>query len=307
MEHQHYPVLLSESISAMHISKDARVIDATFGRGGHSKVILRQLGDDGRLMVIDKDPTAIQAAQAEYGNDPRVIIRHGSYAQLAEWVQELGWTGQVNAILLDLGVSSPQLDDPQRGFSFSKDGPLDMRMDTSRGESAAEWLSRASSSEIATVLKEFGEERFAKRIAEGIVERRGMEPITRTATLAKIIAEYSPFTERHKHPATRSFQAIRIYINRELDELTGVLNQCLEVLTGGGRLAVISFHSLEDRIVKRFFRQHSQSSLPKGLPVRANEITTSLMPPAKAITPSMEEISQNPRARSATLRVAIKR
>lgn len=252
----HTTVLLDEAVNGLNIRPDGVYIDGTFGRGGHSRLILSHLGPEGRLLAIDRDPQAVQAAQA--WRDSRFSIIHGPFSALAEYMEQRELSGRVDGILLDLGVSSPQLDDPSRGFSFMRDGPLDMRMDTTRGLSAADWLAQASAEDIAWVLKTFGEERFAKRIAQAIVEKNRQAPMTRTHELAELIAAASPFREKHKHPATRSFQAIRIYINSELDELERALDGALGVLAPGGRLSVISFHSLEDRLVKRFIRDHSR-------------------------------------------------
>lgn len=264
--YQHKTVLLDEAVNGLNLRSNGIYIDGTFGRGGHSRLILSQLGPEGRLVAIDRDPQAIAAA-AEI-TDPRFSIVHGPFSDMASYVRELGLEGQINGVLLDLGVSSPQLDDAERGFSFMRDGPLDMRMDPTRGLSAAEWLMKAEEEDIAWVLKTFGEERFAKRIARAIVERNRLEPMTRTHELATLIANASPFREKHKHPATRSFQAIRIYINSELEEIERALNGALEILAPEGRLSIISFHSLEDRIVKQFIRHHSRGpQVPAGIPL----------------------------------------
>ncbi|MEG2829918.1 MAG: 16S rRNA (cytosine(1402)-N(4))-methyltransferase RsmH, partial [Edwardsiella sp. (in: enterobacteria)] len=260
----------------------------------------------GRLIAIDRDPQAIAAAAQI--DDPRFSIVHGPFSALADYVQEMGLSGRIDGILLDLGVSSPQLDDPERGFSFMRDGPLDMRMDPSRGLSAAQWLMQAEEEDIAWVLKTFGEERFAKRIARAIVERNRTEPLTRTRELAALISEASPFKEKHKHPATRSFQAIRIYINSELDEIERALEGALVALAPQGRLSVISFHSLEDRLVKRFMRQYSRGpQVPKGLPLTEAQLQAQGGPQLKALgkrMPDEREVADNPRARSSVLRVA---
>ncbi len=256
---EHVSVLLHESVDGLAIKPDGIYIDGTFGRGGHSRLILSQLGENGRLYSIDRDPQAI--AEAQKINDPRFEIIHGPFSGMEKYMEERDLIGRVDGVLLDLGVSSPQLDDAERGFSFMRDGPLDMRMDPTSGQSAAEWLAEAEADDIAWVLKEFGEERFAKRIARGIVEHREnpeKEPLTRTRQLASLIAEVSPFKDKHKHPATRSFQAIRIYINSELDEIQTALNGAVNILAPEGRLSVISFHSLEDRMVKRFIRKESK-------------------------------------------------
>ncbi|MGL5249910.1 MAG: 16S rRNA (cytosine(1402)-N(4))-methyltransferase RsmH [Enterovibrio sp.] len=305
----HTSVLLNESIAALDLKPNGIYIDATFGRGGHSREILRRLGEQGQLFAIDKDWEAVAAAKAI--TDPRFTIIQGGFAHLATYMQQRELLGKVDGVLLDLGVSSPQLDDPERGFSFMRDGPLDMRMDTQSGQSAAQWLANADSDEIAWVLKELGEERFAKRIANAIVTHREnseLPPLTRTLQLAKLIATVLPIKERHKHPATRSFQAIRMYINSELDEITQALQGALQVLAPQGRLSVITFHSLEDRLVKRFIKSNSQAAvLPKGLPLTDVQIAKMGKPPLQAlgkIKPSEDEINNNVRSRSAMLRVA---
>lgn len=304
----HRPVLLTEVIDGLAIKPDGIYIDGTFGRGGHSRAILERLGTEGRLLGIDKDPAAIAAAHQQFGNDPRFSIERGSFADMASFVAQRGWEGKVAGILLDLGVSSPQLDDAQRGFSFLRDGPLDMRMDPEQGISAAEWINTAREADIARVLFEYGEERFSRRIAKAIVRERTTTPFTTTGRLAAVIAEANPAWEREKHPATRSFQAIRIFINNELTDLQVCLEQTLDMLAVGGRLLVISFHSLEDRIVKRFMRNQAKGEeLPKWAAVRPDQ----LKPPrlrliTKAIKPTEEESLENPRARSAVLRVGEK-
>jgi len=268
-------------------------------------MILQQLSAEGRLLVIDKDPTAIAAARATLGSDPRTYIYSGSYAQLGEIVTSTGWQRPVDGILLDLGVSSPQLDDPQRGFSFRQSGPLDMRMDPSRGESAAAWLTRAAEQEISQILKDYGEERFHKRIARAIVKAREESPIDTTQRLAAIVAAAIPFREQGKDPATRSFQGIRIYINRELDDLQQCLDSSVELLAAGGRLVVISFHSLEDRIVKRFIRKQCKGDeYPIDLPITHVESNATMREVGKPVRASEAEVKRNPRARSAIMRVA---
>lgn len=307
---EHVSVLLQESVDGLAIQPDGIYIDGTFGRGGHSRLILSQLGENGRLYSIDRDPLAI--AEAQKINDPRFTIIHGPFSGLAEYMEARGLSGKINGVLLDLGVSSPQLDDAERGFSFMRDGPLDMRMDPTSGISAADWLAQADADDIAWVLKEFGEERFAKRIARGIVAHRenpDKEPLTRTLQLASLIAEVSPFRDKHKHPATRSFQAIRIYINSELEEIDIALKGAVEVLAPGGRLSVISFHSLEDRLVKRFIRKQSKGpEVPAGLPLTEEQIkvlgSAALKTIGKAIKPSKSEIDVNARSRSSVLRLA---
>ncbi|WP_224553974.1 16S rRNA (cytosine(1402)-N(4))-methyltransferase RsmH [Pectobacterium versatile] len=305
--YKHTTVLLDEAVNGLNIRSGGIYIDGTFGRGGHSRLILSQLGPEGRLLAIDRDPQAIEAAKAI--DDPRFSIIHGPFSAMAEYVAELGLTGQIDGVLLDLGVSSPQLDDPERGFSFMRDGPLDMRMDPTRGLSAAEWLMKAEADDIVWVLKTFGEERFAKRIARAIVERNRLDPMTRTKELAELIAAASPFREKHKHPATRSFQAIRIYINSELEEIERALEGALSVLAPQGRLSVISFHSLEDRIVKRFIRHQSRGpQVPAGLPLTEEQLRSqggqTLKAVGKKLMPSEEEVAENPRARSSVLRFA---
>ncbi|ELV7526454.1 16S rRNA (cytosine(1402)-N(4))-methyltransferase RsmH [Edwardsiella ictaluri] len=303
---QHKTVLLDEAVAGLNLRSDGIYIDGTFGRGGHSRLILSQLGAEGRLIAIDRDPQAIAAAAQI--DDPRFSIIHGPFSALADYVQEMGLSSRIDGILLDLGVSSPQLDDPERGFSFMRDGPLDMRMDPSRGLSAAQWLMQAEEDDIAWVLKTFGEERFAKRIARAIVERNRTEPLSRTHELAALISDASPFKEKHKHPATRSFQAIRIYINSELDEIERALEGALVALAPQGRLSVISFHSLEDRLVKRFIRQYSRGpQVPKGLPLTEAQLQAQGGPQLKALgkrMPGEREVVDNPRARSSVLRVA---
>ncbi|AYH02919.1 16S rRNA (cytosine(1402)-N(4))-methyltransferase RsmH [Pectobacterium parmentieri] len=305
--YKHTSVLLDEAVNGLNIRSGGTYIDGTFGRGGHSRLILSQLGPEGRLLAIDRDPQAIEAAKAI--DDPRFSIIHGPFSAMADYVAERGLTGQIDGVLLDLGVSSPQLDDPERGFSFMRDGPLDMRMDPTRGLSAAEWLMKAEADDIVWVLKTFGEERFAKRIARAIVERNRTEPMTRTKELAELIAAASPVREKYKHPATRSFQAIRIYINSELEEIERALEGALSVLAPQGRLSVISFHSLEDRIVKRFIRHQSRGpQVPAGLPLTEAQLRSqggqTLKPVGKKLMPSEEEVAENPRARSSVLRFA---
>lgn len=302
---EHRPVLFDEVLEALNIRPDGIYLDGTFGRGGHSAGILQRLNENGHLLAVDKDPQAIEVAQQRFGDDSRFSIVRGSFTMLGQEVEKRGWNGKVDGILLDLGVSSPQLDDAQRGFSFRHEGPLDMRMDPDSGISAAEWLNSAKEDEIARVLKEYGEERFAKRIARAIVQQREQQPITTTARLAKIVAEANPKWEKDKNPATRSFQAIRIYINSELEELEQVLNQSVEMLAPGGRLAVISFHSLEDRRVKRFIRDEARGGdFPPDLPVTDSQLNRRLRAVGKDIRADRQELSVNPRARSAVLRVA---
>lgn len=301
----HAPVLLEESLKALAIREDGIYIDCTFGRGGHSAAILGRLGDKGRLIAFDRDADAVASASERFGGDPRFVIEHASFDRLADIATRRGIAGKVDGILLDLGVSSPQLDDARRGFSFMNDGPLDMRMDIGCGMTAAEWLGKASESEIRDVLRTCGEERFAGRIAHAIVLARQEAPLMTTLQLARLVEKAVPRREKGKHPATRTFQAIRIRINRELEQLESVLSQVIDVLAPGGRLAVISFHSLEDRIVKRFLRKYSTPpKLPRGVPVMAQEEVTALKLVGKSIVPSANEIRSNPRARSSRLRIA---
>ncbi|KXX63628.1 16S rRNA (cytosine(1402)-N(4))-methyltransferase RsmH [Marichromatium gracile] len=300
----HRSVLLEEAVSALVTEPGGRYVDATFGRGGHSRAVLARLAPTGRLIGLDRDPEAIAAARAL--DDPRFRILHSAFGGIGAALAEAGETEPLNGILLDLGVSSPQLDTAERGFSFSADGPLDMRMDPSRGESAADWLMRAEQQEIARVLREFGEERFAKRIARAICERRAEAPLRTTAELAALVDRAQPGRrEPGKHPATRTFQALRIQVNDELGEIERCLDQVCELLAPGGRLVVISFHSLEDRIVKHFMRRESRGAvLPKGVPVTGAPAPGRLRLLGKAQRPSAIESGSNPRARSAIMRVA---
>ncbi|QGX62743.1 16S rRNA (cytosine(1402)-N(4))-methyltransferase RsmH [Alteromonas mediterranea] len=307
-EFKHISVLLDECIEALAIKPSGIYIDATFGRGGHSAHILDALGEKGRLIAFDRDPQAIKAAE-RFADDKRFSIIHSPFGDMAEEIEALGLTGKIDGVLMDLGVSSPQLDDAERGFSFLRDGPLDMRMDTSRGQSAADWLANAEEQDITQVIKEFGEEKFGKRIAHAIVNTRQETPITRTAQLAKIIDEAVPVKDKFKHPATRAFQGIRIYINAELEQLRVGLKAATQVLAKEGRLAVISFHSLEDRLVKRFIKDQSKGKVvPHNLPITQAEIDADKVLKAlgKAIKPSEQEIANNVRSRSSVLRVAEK-
>ncbi|MGC0913476.1 16S rRNA (cytosine(1402)-N(4))-methyltransferase RsmH [Pantoea agglomerans] len=305
---KHTTVLLDEAVNGLNIREDGIYIDGTFGRGGHSRLILSQLGEKGKLIAIDRDPQAIAAA-AEI-TDPRFSIIHGPFSALAEYVSERDLVGKIDGILLDLGVSSPQLDDAERGFSFMRDGPLDMRMDPSRGHSAAEWLLHAEEADIAFVLKTYGEERFAKRIARAIVERNREQPMTRTRELAEVISIAMPVKDKFKHPATRSFQAIRIWINSELEEIDIALKGAVEVLAPQGRLSVISFHSLEDRLVKRFMRDQSRGpQVPPRIPMTEHQLRALGGRELKLLgkmSPGDAEVSENPRARSSVLRIAEK-
>ena len=294
--YKHTTVLLDEAVNGLNIRPDGIYIDGTFGRGGHSRLILSQLGEEGRLLAIDRDPQAIAVAKTI--DDPRFSIIHGPFSAL----------GKIDGILLDLGVSSPQLDDAERGFSFMRDGPLDMRMDPTRGQSAAEWLQTAEEADIAWVLKTYGEERFAKRIARAIVERNREQPMTRTKELAEVVAAATPVKDKFKHPATRTFQAVRSWVNSELEEIEQALKSSLNVLAPGGRLSIISFHSLEDRIVKRFMRENSRGpQVPAGLPMTEEQLKKLGGRQLRALgklMPGEEEVAENPRARSSVLRIA---
>jgi 16S rRNA (cytosine1402-N4)-methyltransferase len=301
----HSTVLLKEAVDGMAIDADGFYIDGTFGRGGHTAELLSRLSDKGSVIAIDKDLDAIAAGKARFVGEDRLTLVHGSFAELAEIVNQANKHGEVSGILLDLGVSSPQLDVAERGFSFLRDGPLDMRMDTSKGLSAAEWLATADEQDIAKVIKEYGEERFARRMAAAIVRERAEKPVERTVQLAKILADAHPAWERGKHPATKAFQAIRIFINRELADLEDLLQQVIDSLAVGGRLVVISFHSLEDRRVKRFIRDQERGiKLPKNLPIPDVDRGVRLVKVGKAIKPAAIEIENNVRARSAVMRIA---
>ncbi|MBL0710941.1 MAG: 16S rRNA (cytosine(1402)-N(4))-methyltransferase RsmH [Colwellia sp.] len=306
LDKTHISVLLTEAIEGLHINPDGCYIDCTFGRGGHSSLILSKLSKQGRLLAIDRDPTAIIAAE-KFKDDERFYIEHQGFAHLADIAQQHDLTNKVDGILLDLGVSSPQLDEAERGFSFMKDGPLDMRMDTSRGQTAAQWLAIADVEDITWVLRTFGEEKHAWRIANAIVDAREETPFTRTSQLAKLIKTTAPQREIKKHPATRSFQAIRIYINSELEQIEKVLAASLDVLSEGGRLVVISFHSLEDRLVKQFMKKHSQGKqVPRGLPISEAELNKGkkLQLIGRRLKPSKTEVEENVRSRSSVLRIA---
>ncbi|WP_165840753.1 16S rRNA (cytosine(1402)-N(4))-methyltransferase RsmH [Pseudomonas sp. SDI] len=305
----HITVLLDEAVEALAVRADGCYLDGTFGRGGHSRLILRHLGPDGRLLGFDKDPQAIANGQALAAEDGRFVIVQRSFAELGEEVAARGLAGKVNGILLDLGVSSPQLDDPERGFSFMNDGPLDMRMDPSRGVSAAEFIATAPAEEIARVFKEYGEERFAKRMANAVVARREITPFTRTADLAEVLKVANPAWEKGKNPATRAFQGLRIHVNNELGDLEAGLQAALDTLEIGGRLVVISFHSLEDRIVKLFMRKLAKGeadNLPRNLPVQHKPFEPKIKVHGKAQFASEAELKANPRSRSAVMRVAEK-
>jgi len=303
-EASHVPVLLEEAMSALHIREDGIYVDGTFGRGGHSAAILARLGVRGRLLALDQDPAAHAHRALE---DPRLELIHARFSTMQSQLAARG-IAKVAGVLLDLGVSSPQLDESQRGFSFARDGPLDMRMDTSRGQTAAQWLNRADEEEIREVIREHGEERFAKAVAAAIVDARGREPFGTTRQLAEVVGRAVRTREPGQHPATRTFQAVRIHVNQELEELEVTLPQAADLLAPGGRLAVVSFHSLEDRIVKNFIRDRSTADrLPRGVPVRAKDLPTpQLTAIGRAIRASEAEVRRNPRARSAVLRVAEK-
>lgn len=301
----HQPVLLEEALTALNIKPDGYYVDGTFGRGGHSQEIIKKLGESGKLLAFDKDPQAIAQAQLIAANDDRLQVKQGSFTQLKQTVEELGWQGKVDGVFLDLGVSSPQLDDAERGFSFRFDGPLDMRMDPDSGQSAAQWLANAEEREIMMVLFDYGEEKFARRIASAIVAARQEQPINTTKRLASIVAAANPSREKNKDPSTRTFQAIRIFINQELEDLKTCLAQAVDILAPGGRLVVISFHSLEDRIVKRFIREQCKGDdFPLDLPVMHVALNQNMKTIGKAIKAGKKELAENPRARSAVMRVA---
>lgn len=304
----HIAVLLQEAVDALAIKPDGAYVDATFGRGGHSRLILSRLGEQGRLIALDRDPAAVKSGEAIA--DKRFCIRHSSFSGMRQILQEMGIT-KIDGVLLDLGVSSPQLEEISRGFSFRSAGPLDMRMDTSSGQTAAEWLATVTEDQLEWVIKEYGEERFARQIARAIIVARTRQPIVTTLQLAEIIAAVIRPRQREnmRHPATRAFQAIRIYLNQELEELSLVLPQCVELLNPGGRLVVISFHSLEDRIVKQFMRTGaSADELPRGVPLREKELQRfskqTLRVIGKAVRPGKLEVAENVRSRSAVMRVA---
>ena len=304
---EHLPVMVVEALQQLAIKKAGIYLDCTFGRGGHSQGILNLLGQYGQLLAFDRDFDAINSDYAQVMlTDERFKLKHSCFSELENIVKSAGLAGKVDGILLDLGVSSPQLDNPERGFSFLRDGPLDMRMDSNAGVSAQQWLASVDEKELVKVLFDYGEERFARRIAQAIVEKRALSPITTTRQLATLIEDAVSVREKHKHPATRTFQAIRIEINKELDELKAVLQQSARVLGPGGRLVVISFHSLEDRIVKRFIRDESGAKYNPGrLPIKEVDIAKGILKKmGKALKAGKQEISQNPRARSAIMRVA---
>ncbi|NIP73389.1 MAG: 16S rRNA (cytosine(1402)-N(4))-methyltransferase RsmH [Gammaproteobacteria bacterium] len=303
----HRPVLMREAIEGLNVRASGCYIDATFGRGGHCAAILRQLDATGRLLALDQDPEAVRVAQERFGADPRVAVEHASFNALEELARRHGMSGCTDGILFDLGVSSPQLEDAARGFSFASDGPLDMRMNPQAGVPASEWLASVSERELDAVLRSFGEERYHRRIARAIVQARQDAPIRTTRQLADVVARAVPTRERHKDPATRTFQAIRIAVNRELEALQEGMRQALNVLAIGGRLVVISFHSLEDRMVKRFIRAEARGApaeLPPDFPVRELGAGGRLRALGGPVRPSVEEVEANPRARSAIMRIA---
>ncbi|HWP00287.1 MAG TPA: 16S rRNA (cytosine(1402)-N(4))-methyltransferase RsmH [Methylococcus sp.] len=306
VEAEHRPVMLAEVVSGLAIRPDGFYVDCTFGRGGHAQAILRRLGGEGRLLAIDRDLEAVESPAArDLTADPRFQIEHGRFSDLHRFVSERGWSGHVAGVLMDLGVSSPQLDVADRGFSFLREGPLDMRMDTTQEWSAADWLAKVSERELTRVLREYGEERFARRIARLVVEERRRAPIVTTTQLVRLIERAIPVEDRHKHPATRTFQAIRIVVNDELGELARGLKDAVEVLAVKGRLVVIAFHSLEDRMVKRFLRDEERGSLVRG-PMPPGTAPGRLRRLGRAVRATEEETRVNPRARSAVLRVAEK-
>ena len=303
----HETVLLNEAVEALNLQAGGNYIDGTFGRGGHSRKILEGLGEDASLFVVDKDPAAIEVAQVLKEEDGRVQIMHGSFSDIKGLVSDAGLLGKIDGVLLDLGLSSPQLDESERGFSFMRNGPLDMRMNNEGGVSAQEWLKTVDEFELATVIKQYGEERFSKRIARAIVEAREEESIDDTKKLADIVSKAIPKWEKHKHPATRTFQAIRIFINQELEDLRKALDDVLEVLASDGRIVVISFHSLEDRIVKTWVKRLAKGDeVPSYIPVTHDSLNQKLKIIGKAVKPSEQEVERNPRARSAIMRIAEK-
>jgi 16S rRNA (cytosine1402-N4)-methyltransferase len=302
---EHTPVLLDEVLAGLAIRHGGRYCDATFGRGGHTAAILEAVGPGGRVVAIDRDPEAIRAGRRRFAGDSRLTLVQGSFGPLQERVRAAGMTGELDGVVMDLGVSSPQLDEAARGFSFMQDGPLDMRMDNEAGQGAAQWLAKAGEREISDVLRDLGEERFARRIARAIVAARAEYPLTRTGQLADIVAAAVPSREPGKHPATRSFQAIRMHVNRELEQVAEALPQAVSLLATGGRLCVISFHSLEDRLVKRFIQREERGDpVYAGLPVVPPHARARLRRVNGAVRAGDAEVASNPRARSAVLRVA---
>ena len=303
----HQTVLLEEAVRALITNRDGTYVDCTYGRGGHSAAIAAALSGNGRLLVIDRDLAAVDHARQTFADDPRVIVQHGPFSRLKEFVEAHGLE-TLDGVLMDLGVSSPQIDQGERGFSFQQSGPLDMRMDQGSGETAEAWIASASEEDITRVLKQYGEERFARRIARNIVAARAEGPISTTDRLVEIVEMSIPRREKHKHPATRTFQAIRIQVNRELEELETCLTDVIELLKSGGRVVVISFHSLEDRLVKRFFRRLEKGDdLPSRLPVRDDQLNRKVRILGKPVKPSAIEVADNRRARSSIMRIAEKR
>jgi 16S rRNA (cytosine1402-N4)-methyltransferase len=301
----HIPVLKREALDALSIREDGTYLDATLGRAGHARAIAGRLGDRGRLIAIDRDPRAIEVGNEVFAEDPRVTIVHSEFNRMQEMLHQFAGVEKVDGVLMDLGVSSPQLDQAERGFSFMRDGELDMRMDPSKGQSAAQWLAIVDEADLVKVLFELGEEKFARRIARAIIMAREESVLESTLQLASIIEQATPKKDKHKHPATRTFQAIRLHVNQELFQVSDALPQAVQLLNEGGRLVVISFHSLEDRIVKRFIRNLSTPNLPpKNIPVSESAYLTPLKAIGKAIKPSRSEIAQNPRSRSSVLRIA---
>lgn len=303
----HETVLLQEALDGLQVQSAGIYIDATYGRGGHSRAILSKLSAQGQLIAIDKDSEAVSHSEQAFKSDQRFLMKQGSFASLKQIAMDVGIVGKVNGVLFDLGVSSPQLDQAERGFSFMKAGPLDMRMDTSRGITAADFVNEASLSEMIQVFRDYGEERYAQRIAKALISEREKEKITTTDRLAAIVKEAHPNWEKHKHPATRVFQAIRIYINQELEDLKLALQAALDILAKGGRLVVISFHSLEDRIVKQFMKRQADGPVfPKDIPIRSSEIKVTFKCIGRAVKPTTEEVKRNVRARSAVMRIGEK-
>lgn len=299
----HVTVLLNEAVDALISDTAGRYVDGTFGRGGHSRLVLSQLSSQGKLVGIDKDPVAVAIGESLSDEDERFSMEHCSFADIDQVIAKQSWS-EVEGVLVDLGVSSPQIDDAERGFSFMNDGPLDMRMDSTSGISAADWVAQVEESELIRVLREYGEERFAKRIAGAIIRERQEAPIDTTLRLAAIVSEANPAWEKHKHPATRAFQAIRIEVNKELADLELFLERASECLAPGGRLVVISFHSLEDRMVKKAMKALARGDEPPpGVPVFDSQIKRSFKVASKAIKPSKSEVEENPRARSAVMRI----
>lgn len=302
---EHKPVMPEETVDAWLGDPDGFYVDGTFGRGGHSRLLLQKLGEKAELLAMDRDMQAIAEAEKLRAEDDRVRVEHGAFADMRTVIDRLGWTGKVSGILLDLGVSSPQLDNAERGFSFMRDGPLDMRMDTTAGQSAADWLATAGFNEIADVLRKYGEEKFAGRIARAIVEQRELGAIDTTGRLVELIENAVPKKDQGKHKATRTFQALRIQVNHEIDQLEKFLGNSIDLLAIGGRLAIISFHSLEDRIVKRFMREQARGNYaPKRIPVKDSELNRRIKIVVRACKAADRELIENPRARSAILRAA---